>query len=221
MKKIIGKLTAVLCYSLVLCYFLKTEWMQLFDLRMAGLVILGTGILCLPYFSEKQSAAAWQDIFGKNAMMAGSLEAFFMLFSSMNSSELMREGLLREMAMDLRPILYGYVLYIIFYREDAERSRQKKQPGIQAGFGTEPEQPEAAEVIREKQEETGEIYTQKEKIWENDKLTRREKEVAALAARGLSNREIAEELYISETTVKKHMSNIFEKLGIDTRDKLK
>lgn len=51
-------------------------------------------------------------------------------------------------------------------------------------------------------------------------LTQREAEVARLACNRLSNREIAEQLYISETTVKKHMTHIFEKLEITSREEL-
>ena len=62
---------------------------------------------------------------------------------------------------------------------------------------------------------------QPEPLWKSKELTRREREIAELAARGLSNREIAEELCITETTVKKHLSNIFEKLEINSRERLK
>ncbi|MGH9131598.1 MAG: response regulator transcription factor, partial [Acidimicrobiales bacterium] len=48
-------------------------------------------------------------------------------------------------------------------------------------------------------------------------LTSRELEVLKLAARGLSNREIAEELYISENTAKNHIRNILEKLHLHSR----
>lgn len=51
-------------------------------------------------------------------------------------------------------------------------------------------------------------------------LSPREKEVARLAARGYSNAQIAEELFISVETVKRHMSTIFEKLGIESRREL-
>ena len=52
-------------------------------------------------------------------------------------------------------------------------------------------------------------------------LSRREKEVARLVAKGYSNAQIAEELFISVETVKRHMSTIFEKLGIESRKQLK
>ena len=53
-----------------------------------------------------------------------------------------------------------------------------------------------------------------------DVLSPREKEVARLAARGYSNAQIADELFISVETVKRHMATIFEKLGIESRRQL-
>ncbi|MCM1106212.1 MAG: LuxR C-terminal-related transcriptional regulator [Blautia sp.] len=48
-------------------------------------------------------------------------------------------------------------------------------------------------------------------------FTRRETEVGLLVANGCSNLRIAEELFISETTVKKHVTHIYEKSGISGR----
>ncbi len=50
-----------------------------------------------------------------------------------------------------------------------------------------------------------------------DRLTSREREVLALMARGLGNADIAESLAISEKTVRNHVSNVFDKLGVWTR----
>ena len=51
-------------------------------------------------------------------------------------------------------------------------------------------------------------------------LSEREREVAALAAEGLRNKEIAQRLFISEETVKSHIRSIFNKTNIDRRSKL-
>ncbi|HKW58780.1 MAG TPA: LuxR C-terminal-related transcriptional regulator [Candidatus Dormibacteraeota bacterium] len=51
-------------------------------------------------------------------------------------------------------------------------------------------------------------------------LSRREREVAALVAEGLSNREIAERLFISERTAEGHVEQIFNKLGFGKRSQI-
>jgi predicted ATPase/DNA-binding CsgD family transcriptional regulator len=51
-------------------------------------------------------------------------------------------------------------------------------------------------------------------------LTAREREIAALIARGLSNRGIADELVISPATAARHVANIFTKLGFSSRAQL-
>ena len=51
-------------------------------------------------------------------------------------------------------------------------------------------------------------------------LTRREEQVAALAARGLTNRDIAAQLFLSVRTVEVHVDHILTKLGFRTRTQL-
>jgi len=52
---------------------------------------------------------------------------------------------------------------------------------------------------------------------ELDELTSREREIFRLIADGLSNAEIGRELYISETTVKTHVTHVFQKLNVRDR----
>jgi len=51
----------------------------------------------------------------------------------------------------------------------------------------------------------------------NEPLSGREREVLALVAKGTSNREIARELFISEATVKTHLTHLYAKLGVNDR----
>jgi len=53
-----------------------------------------------------------------------------------------------------------------------------------------------------------------------DSLTERERSIISLIAGGLKNKEIAEQLYISDITVRHHLTNIFMKLGVSDRQKL-
>jgi len=48
-------------------------------------------------------------------------------------------------------------------------------------------------------------------------LSDRELEVLVLVARGFSNRQVARDLHISEATVKRHLANIYEKIGVGSR----
>ena len=50
-----------------------------------------------------------------------------------------------------------------------------------------------------------------------DVLSRREREVMLLAAKGLSNKAIARELNISEGTIKLHLHRVYHKLGVRSR----
>lgn len=48
-------------------------------------------------------------------------------------------------------------------------------------------------------------------------LTPREREVLSLVARGLTNAQVAEQLWLAPSTVRKHLENVYAKLGVSTR----
>jgi DNA-binding NarL/FixJ family response regulator len=52
---------------------------------------------------------------------------------------------------------------------------------------------------------------------ERNPLSSREREIVALVAQGYKNKEMAEKMFISEQTVKNHLHNIFDKLGVSDR----
>ncbi len=63
----------------------------------------------------------------------------------------------------------------------------------------------------------GSPFVPDERKREDLNITRRELEILELIAQGMSNREIAEKLFVSENTVKTHSSRIFDKLGAKRR----
>jgi DNA-binding NarL/FixJ family response regulator len=69
-------------------------------------------------------------------------------------------------------------------------------------------------VFRRVVEETKPMYRSMSEL---HSLTEREREVLDLLAQGLTNKEIAEKLYITTNTVKRHLKAIFEKLDVHTR----
>ena len=76
----------------------------------------------------------------------------------------------------------------------------------------------AAKVVRQLSRLREEATKQEEAL---DGLTPREREVFFLASRGLRNSEIAEELYLSEKTIKTHVRNIYNKLNLTSKAELR
>ncbi len=63
----------------------------------------------------------------------------------------------------------------------------------------------------------GEIGGGSGKSRERSPLSQREREIVQLVAQGYKNKEMAEKMFISEQTVKNHLHNIFDKLGVSDR----
>jgi DNA-binding NarL/FixJ family response regulator len=78
----------------------------------------------------------------------------------------------------------------------------------------------AAAVIRQARERLGRAQASAAAM-ASSPLTQRETEVTQLAGRGLSDREIAEELVLSIRTVQSHLASAYRKLGIGSRSELK
>lgn len=228
MKKGIG----ILLYLILMAVFLKFDLRFLFDVRQFLLVLFGTILLLLPSLFEqggkdgekakllKRDKEKWykrirhffeeeQERIGQNAVWAGLLQTFVLLFLNMNAADAKVPGI-QAIAVSCRPILYGFCIWVILQdskKEDKHAGGSSAQSHGEAGQG------EAAKTIPvaidycERLQELG--------------LTKREVEIALLVIQNETNAEIAEQLFISETTVKKHMSNIFSKLGISQRQDIK
>lgn len=204
---------AVASYLLLLSVLLKFQIRLLWDVRQFFLVLTGAGILYAFFVreqgkKEKKEKHKAQDKgcrkkghwrisyreFGECALWSSFLETFLLLFLSLDKLEGI-EGIFLQLSPNLRPLLYGFCIWqVMAYGEDTRGGEMQKE-----------------------ERAASDSY----QVWRKLGLTRREQEIAILVCQGRSNREIAENLYIAESTVKKHLSNIFEKLGIDRRDQLR
>jgi len=75
------------------------------------------------------------------------------------------------------------------------------------------------EIIREREVIVEVPMTQgiDEKVLEKTGISKREYEILQLINEGLSNQQIADKLFVSENTIKKHISNLFFKLDVERR----
>lgn len=193
-------LLSLILYILILAGALHFDLWKLIDIRLILLLVLGTVVLTLPFYEKGISRGELGYIFGRKAIEAGFIQTFLLLFVELQNYE-DRSVLLRDIAMSFRPLLYGFCMQILF----SEKGEEKRG---------ETDSVKSSAV----DEENADLnFTEKLKIYG---LTKRELEIAGMIAEGKSNGEISEQLYISETTVKKHVSNIFEKMGISRREEL-
>ena len=72
-------------------------------------------------------------------------------------------------------------------------------------------------IVKEVPVPTALPFTLNEQRQKDLGITRRELEILELIAHGMSNREIADKLFVSENTVKTHSSRLFDKLGAKRR----
>lgn len=224
MKKSIG----ILLYLALMAVFLKFDLRLLFDLRQFLLVLFGTVLLLLPSLNEREGEEAEgqegrrrvvskmkcflteeRTRIGQNAVWAGLLQTLVLLFLNMSVTEPEISGM-QTVAVSCRPILYGFCIWIIL-QDSGKAGADAGSEKVLAGAGTKyrPMQKalQADVDYRSCLQDLG--------------LTKREVEIALLVIQSQTNAEIAEQLFISETTVKKHMSNIFTKLGIGQRQEIR
>lgn len=192
--KTFKKCIAILLYLLLMALFFQFDLLRLFDLKQICLVLIGTVILYLPHIS-REAKRLDKDLIGQSAMMGSLIACFVLIFTALSKS--MEQGkVFSEIALACRPLFYGFCIWVMFGEESDGRQEEEER-----------EEEPALEDYRRRLQELG--------------LTKRETEVSLLVIQGLSNGEVAQELFISETTVKKHLSNVFAKLEIGGRDEIK
>lgn len=206
MKNGLIKLASLLVYLGILLTAVNFHWRELFNLRLVMLVVFGA--ICLSFGELRKNRRKAAEIIGRNAISAGILETFLLFFAD-TTSQMSGAALTYEAVLCFRPLFYGYCIYTLLHTEaPAEEDERSAPPASRPA-------PETGNLLPSVPA-PGDLY----QILRTLGLTKRESEIAGLLLRGWSNGEIADSLCIAETTVKKHISNIFQKLEINRREDL-
>ncbi len=220
MMKIGKRVTAVLLYLILVSLFLGLRIWELLDIGQMLLVFAGGMMLYMAGMEKgdwgKRRKPDWK-MLARDAVYASFIVTFVLLFLMLSEGRMdggernLAEGeaydtivgakahsFMRSIALNMRPLLYGICIWIALGGDE----EKKRDPG---GKKEKEEAWTAQEAFR-RFLELG--------------LTRREAEIAVQVCKGLSNKEIGLELNISEATVKKHISHIFEKLDVEKRQEI-
>lgn len=213
MKKKWQTFLSIALYIIILTCTLDFNILNLIDVRLVLLVLSGTLILTVPFYEK---GIQWKElayIFGRKAIDAGFIQTFLLLFARLQNAKGYDE-LLSDVSLCFRPLLYGFCLTVLL----CEKEDSEQEPPSDSNMGHKKSESGRTEehTANEKSSET--LHLQD--FVKMYSLTKRETEITQLIIQGKSNAEIAGELFISETTVKKHVSNIFEKTGIGRREEL-
>lgn len=222
MRQIVTRLSAILLYIGILLYIADFRFSLLWDFKSIMLVLTGTLLLTAAGYRRGMDRESLFFSIRYQSMSAAYLTAFIGLYTEFVSGKVPADQIIPSIALSCRPLLYGFIISLLFRDPSDGRRKNAFQPapGKKNPENGEKQTSEAGgnkpETIFSKP--APEIILQ---YLTTGGLTKREMEVALLVREGLTNKEIGEKLFISDTTVKKHISNIFEKLDLQNREQLK
>lgn len=202
MKKQSTKAVGLLCYLTIISLLFDFNWLLLIKPRPFISVVLGMVILTASQYKKEYTKEDIAASLRWNLLFAGFLTTLISILSFASSGGLADLPGWR-LTESLLPMLYGSIIYLILSMVFND-SLEKVKPE------------ETSKSIEKMRDLT--ITFIAEQVFREFELTNRECHVALKLLENISNKEIAAQLYISETTVKKHIQNIYQKLGATDRN---
>lgn len=196
MKNILIKSSTMFFYILALLWFAEFNFRLLFDLKSMGMLLFGTVLLTFPTYLKDKDMGNLIVSAKWNSQVTAYLTTFASQFALLSSNQTTID-LVNRMVLNCRPLLYELLIYMILTQlaayVDSDETESKRH-----------EENVSFEILKAEYQ-----------------LTQREMDIAKLILLGHSNKEIGNNLFISENTVKKHVYNLFKKLEVENREQLK
>lgn len=196
MKRRMYQSGGILIYLGFLGILLEFDWVRILQPLPIVSVLAGMVILTGSQFKRGMSQITLLSLARWNAFTAGLLTTLLSLLSQLTAAP-DRSLNSAAMAEKLTPLIYGSIFYLLI--------------GILSGDVS-------AEPAQNSEESSGVFLPEiAGPILAARGFSPRETHVALKLLEGITNKEIGEQLYISETTVKKHIQNMFRKCGAEDR----
>lgn len=198
MKNILIRLVSISLFLIAAAYCVGMPLNDLIELKYLLLLIIS--LVIMTYFEVRRLSdkTSWKYIAREKVLWISSILSFMAIFVKLGKpidAEYIREDIL----LCMRPVIYGLCIHIILGSDDKSIVIPQKNRKVE---------------VQGREQDI--------KAWLLEKgLTKRECEVSLLILNHLSNQEIAEELYLTENTVKKHNTNLYKKLNVNNREQLK
>lgn len=188
------KILIIIIIFLVL--FLATGFsiMELIDIPSIAFLVIGTPLITILEYKKTMTKEVVLNKVKKNLIIVGIIVFFIGFYAAMTTTKSL-EYLPRNIAASTVTLFDAMIFYLLL---DWYKSNKLKK----GNFNIVEEEVATEEGI--------EVYN----------LTEREKAVLNNLLKGMTNKEIAEELFITENTVKKHISSIYNKAGVKNRHEL-
>ena len=170
-------------------------------------VIAGAAILSAPRVWDAvrgRKAGALAGVLAADLIMAGIFTTTLLLMLRVFASG---ESYYFEASVCIRPFFWGVMFSLPLWALKRREASSRKTVSEGAVSG--------------ETEHTSSTVSDKVQYFRDAGLTPREVEIALLIDRRLTNREIGDALFISEGTVKKHVSHIFSKLQVSSREEFR